>query len=155
MDYSCVIILINIVAHSFQGCTWVIAYSLQGIELRYHLAFCIHVYKLTYWLFQHNFNVHRWLNHLCSRKICSSIYPSIIEQRECLHHPRPRDLLISVVALAQSIHHKHVGREVYQHWTKLSCISMSNRQAKSEVVLAHSAIKRIVQDFSGTHYTSL
>ena len=36
-----------------------------------------------------------------------------IEQREHLDHPRPGDLLISAVVLAWSIHHKHIGREVY------------------------------------------
>ena len=57
MDYSCVIVSINIVACTLRAVTRVIAYNLQWIEFRFHPAFSIHVHKLTYWLFQCNFNV--------------------------------------------------------------------------------------------------
>ena len=108
----------------------------------------IYVYKLTYWLFQCNFNVHHWLNHLCSCKIVQFFLQLSNSVNVCII----LDLatFLAAVVQARSIHHKPVGREVYQHWTKLSCISMSKRQAKIKVVLAHSAIKHIVQDFSGT-----
>ena len=61
MGYSCVIASINIVARTLRAVARVIAYNLQWIEFRqefrFHPVFSIHVYKLTYWLFQCNFNV--------------------------------------------------------------------------------------------------
>ena len=57
MDYSCVIASINIVARTLWAVARVIAYNLQWIEFRFHPAYSIHVHKLTYWLFQCNFNV--------------------------------------------------------------------------------------------------
>ena len=87
MGYSCVIASINIVARTLRAVARVIAYNLQWIEFRFHPAFSIHVYKLTYWLFQCNCNVNHWLNHLCSRKWFN--FPSIMEQRERLQHPKP------------------------------------------------------------------
>ena len=59
------------------------------------------------------------LMYITDKTICVAVkwfnFPSIIEQCECFHHPKPGDLLISAVVLSQYIHHKNVGREVYQH----------------------------------------
>ena len=64
-----------------------------------------------------------------------------MEQRERLQYPKPPgDFLTSEVVLACSIRHKPVGREVYQHRTKLSSIFVLNSQAKSKVTLLPSAI---------------
>ena len=57
MDYSCVIASINIVARTLRAVARVIAYNLQWIAFRFRPAYSIHVHKLTYWLFQCNFNV--------------------------------------------------------------------------------------------------
>ena len=124
------IISINTIAHSFQGCEQVIAYSLQWIKFRLHWTFCIDIYKLTYWLVQCNFKINYWLNDLCSCKCFN--FPSIMEQHKCLQHPKPGKPLISTIVVPHFIHHKPVIREVYQHWTKLFSISIWNSQAKKQ-----------------------
>ena len=112
---------------------------MQWIKFTFHPAFSIHMHKLAYWLFQCNFNVNHWLNHLCSHKWFNFSFDYGTAQTLAAPYTTWR-LLTSEVVLACSVCHKPVGREVYQHQTKLSCIFVLNSQAKSKVTLAPSAI---------------
>ena len=135
MGCSCFIVLINTVACTLRAVqellhTTCIGLSSDSIQ---HSPYTCTSLPIGY------FSVIHWLNHLCSRKWFN--FPSIMEQREHFHYPKPPgDFLTSEVVLARSIHHKPVGREVHQHLTKLSSISVLNSQAKSKVTLAPSPI---------------